>query len=413
MFCLGYGVLGGVYKLNERVNLEAGSADQRAVDVLLGHYLCGVFRLDGAAVQDAYALGEVFSHFFFEEVTDPAGGVLGVFGGGGVAGTYGPDGLVGENDALAVYVFELFDHPRELAGDLVPHATRVAFPFGLAYADDGQQVGVHGALRLSGDRVVGLAEGLAPLGVAHDHGPGPRVEEHGRGDLAGEGAGVFEVEVLRARGDPGVLGHPAHLVQAGEGDADGHVHLVGVGGTGQQGGRVLFCFPYGLVHLPVSRHHRASGHDLLLYLPGRTATPGSSLPSTYSSEAPPPVEMWLISPSSPSLLTAATESPPPTTLVASLSATAFATPSVPFAKASISKTPMGPFQKMVRASEMCPSKRATVSWPMSRPSLPDGMSSTGTVSVSTPSSIASATTTSTGRINLSSASPMRRLASSR
>ena len=43
------------------------------------------------------------------------------------------------------------------------------------------------------------------------------------------------------------------------------------------------------------------------------------------------------------------ESPPPTTDRASDSAIASATASVPLAKASISNTPMGPFQKMVRA----------------------------------------------------------------
>ncbi len=53
--------------------------------------------------------------------------------------------------------------------------------------------------------------------------------------------------------------------------------------------------------------------------PGRscsTATPGSSLPSKNSSDAPPPVEMWVILSASPCCSTAATESPPPTTTVA-------------------------------------------------------------------------------------------------
>src|SRR5690625_7871966 len=42
--------------------------------------------------------------------------------------------------------------------------------------------------------------------------------------------------------------------------------------------------------------------------------PGKGFPSTYSSEAPPPVEMWRILLAKPALFTAATESPPPTTV---------------------------------------------------------------------------------------------------
>src|SRR5436309_3369275 len=77
-----------------------------------------------------------------------------------------------------------------------------------------------------------------------------------------------------------------------------------------------------------------------------TVTPGSSRPSRNSSEAPPPVEMWLIRPARPCWVTAATESPPPTTTVAppsARSANIRATALVPWAKDGISKTPNGPF----------------------------------------------------------------------
>jgi hypothetical protein len=63
---------------------------------------------------------------------------------------------------------------------------------------------------------------------------------------------------------------------------------------------------------------------------------------------------------------AETESPPPTMVVASsLRATAWAMALVPWAKAGISKTPMGPFQMMVRASAISPAKRAMDLGPMS------------------------------------------------
>src|SRR4051794_36855681 len=54
------------------------------------------------------------------------------------------------------------------------------------------------------------------------------------------------------------------------------------------------------------------------------ATPGSSIPARNSSEAPPPVETWLIFDVTPAALIAFSESPPPTTLVAPDSATALA-----------------------------------------------------------------------------------------
>lgn len=81
------------------------------------------------------------------------------------------------------------------------------------------------------------------------------------------------------------------------------------------------------------------------YFSSRAATPGRTLPSKSSREAPPPVEMWLIFSARPAFSTAATESPPPIMVVqpepvkvARVSATA----NVPLANASHSKTPRGP-----------------------------------------------------------------------
>ena len=70
------------------------------------------------------------------------------------------------------------------------------------------------------------------------------------------------------------------------------------------------------------------------------------MPSRNSREAPPPVETWLILSARWNLFTAATESPPPTTVIAPrpvAAATRFATAAVPFANASNSNTPTGPF----------------------------------------------------------------------
>ena len=81
-----------------------------------------------------------------------------------------------------------------------------------------------------------------------------------------------------------------------------------------------------LEHLPVACDEHVSS--------GIAATPGSSLPSSSSSEAPPPVETHEIRSASPRSLIARTESPPPTTVKpARRPATARATAFVPSANA--------------------------------------------------------------------------------
>src|SRR5688572_11704598 len=80
------------------------------------------------------------------------------------------------------------------------------------------------------------------------------------------------------------------------------------------------------------------------YLSNNAATPGNSLPSKNSSDAPPPVETCVICLARPAFLTALAESPPPMTVVALDSANIFANAKVPSANFGISNTPTGPFQ---------------------------------------------------------------------
>src|SRR6201746_721903 len=103
----------------------------------------------------------------------------------------------------------------------------------------------------------------------------------------------------------------------------------------------------------------------------RTARPGSGAPSRYSRDATPPVEMWVTPDSStPRVRTAAAESPPPTTENELPAAIASATALVPPAKASISNTPTGPFQKTVAAVAMTAAKACRVGGPRARPGQP-------------------------------------------
>src|SRR5204862_7931388 len=147
-----------------------------------------------------------------------------------------------------------------------------------------------------------------------------------------------------------------------------------------------------LEHLPVPRDEHEAG----CYSGGIAATPGSSFPSSSSSEAPPPVETQETRSSRPSSVSARTESAPPTTEYAPAAATACATAFVPSAKRGHSKTPICPFQKIVLAPPIRSAKARRVCGPMSSPSQPSGSSSKAVTRASASGSNEAAATTSTG-----------------
>ena len=182
----------------------------------------------------------------------------------------------------------------------------------------GLQAGVERGGHLQRERLVGLAEVLAALGVAEHDAVDVELGEHRRRDLAGVGALGLVVHVLRVDLDARAARRVDHRLQRGERHADRDV-----GGRGrdarQQAGDEHLGLRLRLVHLPVARdQRRAVTHD-------STSTPGSVLPSISSSDAPPPVDRCVTSSSSPNCFSAAALSPPPTTVVPSQATTASAT----------------------------------------------------------------------------------------
>ncbi|KKA28345.1 hypothetical protein TD95_000174 [Thielaviopsis punctulata] len=136
----------------------------------------------------------------------------------------------------------------------------------------------------------------------------------------------------------------------------------------------------------------------------KATTPGRALPSSSSREAPPPVDTWLSLLSTPYLAATVAVSPPPimTILPASQAATAASRVAlVPLANLSISKTPHGPFHRMVADSLMVDLNSSTDLGPQSRPIQLSGMPSESEAApVLAVGEKSSAVTKSTGRTTL-------------
>src|SRR5215207_2461305 len=215
-------------------------------------------------------------------------------------------------------------------------------------------------------------------------------------------------QVLRAVAEQQLVAVHQRLHAADRGERRQHHHLDRLQlRLGQAEGDLLHQrdrLEVGEVHLPVARHQRAAGalggrhRQSSSTAVSRATMPGRVRPSRYSSDAPPPVEMWSKATSAtPSCRIAAAESPPPTTVKARLAAIASATPWVPAANGATSKTPIGPFQNTVPAPDTAPPKTLTVVGPTSSPLLPAGIASASTTCVLASSATSVATTMSTGR----------------
>ena len=136
----------------EGVDVERCAADERSVDVGLREQACGVVRLDRAAVQ----------HRHVEERLDEGVRVLGHLRRRAQAGADRPDGLVRDDEALVLR------EGGDLAAEHVLRLVGLALFERLADArDDAEPCGKRG-LGATRDALVGLAEELAPLGVADE-----------------------------------------------------------------------------------------------------------------------------------------------------------------------------------------------------------------------------------------------------
>ena len=180
---------------------------------------------------------------------------------------------------------------------------RLALGLGLADARDHVEAGSSAAVDAARHRLVGLAEVLPALGVADDRAVDPELDQHRRRDLAGERALACPVAVLREHPDVRAREGLHRLRERDVRRADRDVDVAEV--RLPQRAAELARLAWALEHLPVAGDEHQEGI---------AAIPGRSLPSSSSSEAPPPVEIHEIRSATPASCTARTESPPPTTV---------------------------------------------------------------------------------------------------
>ena len=148
--------------------VEAGAADEEAVDVGQLDQLGGVVGLDRAAVEDADAGGGL-GIALGEDGADEGDRLLRLLGRRRATRADRPDRLVGDDDPVELLSVNRRQVGLELAAQNRLGLAGVALGLALADAEDRLQPGGERRRDLAGQRLVGLAEVLAALGVAEDH----------------------------------------------------------------------------------------------------------------------------------------------------------------------------------------------------------------------------------------------------
>src|ERR1035441_1378745 len=124
----------------------------------------------------------------------------------GFSGADGPYWFVGYHQVDGFFGRDFVEGAEALAAQHVVGEVGFAFFEDFSYADNGDESGFDGGLELEVDGVVGLAEVLASFRVSDDDVGYTDREQNAGADLAGEGAFLFPMEILRADGYVRALG---------------------------------------------------------------------------------------------------------------------------------------------------------------------------------------------------------------
>ena len=179
--------------------------------------------------------------------------------GGGLASADGPDGFIGDGDAGAQV--DAREATADLAIEHIRHLACLALGQRLADGHDGVEGGSEDGSGLAIHPLVGVGEESTALAVADDDIAAVGLER-GHTDLAGEGAGLFPVDILSADGNLASANGLAHGGEVREGGADGDIAGRARGCFGdaprESGGLLLRG-----VHLPVAGNEGSAHRDLL------------------------------------------------------------------------------------------------------------------------------------------------------
>ena len=116
-----------LYDCSKRFWIEAGAADQGAVDFFFGHKRFGILRFHRAAVEDAKVVRELLAESFSGFSADQAVGLGGDLRRSCLAGSNGPDGLVGDHEFAGFLAGNRVKGPQALAAEYVFRQPRFAF----------------------------------------------------------------------------------------------------------------------------------------------------------------------------------------------------------------------------------------------------------------------------------------------
>src|SRR5262245_13741187 len=371
-----------LHDAGEGHRIEARTTHERPIDVRLGHERIDVLGLHAAPVEDPDAVGRRARGAGADLAADGVMDLLRLCGCRGPAGADRPHRLVGDDAGGDLLGADVGEGGVDLTGDDGAGRLGLALLERLADAHDRDEAGGQHGAGPPVDGLVGIAEELPALGVTDDHEDAARLAEHRDRDLARVGALWLPVAVLRGELDPRSIEGPRHHVEGREGWRDHHLPPARAADVlGQRLGE-RDRLAARAVHLPVAGDQRGAAHRAFsIGSVGSCSSarrPGSSRPSRNSSDAPPPVDTWVTAATFPARRSAATESPPPTTVVPLQAAIASATASVPRLNGSISKMPIGPFQKTVPAGSISSRKACAVAGPMSTPRRFSGKASAAT-----------------------------------
>jgi hypothetical protein len=244
------------------VGLETCSTDEGTVDVGLHREIGRVVGLDAATVLDANLVGDRWRRKRSEEATDQGVHLLGLLRRRHLPRANRPHGFIGDDRLLQVVRRDAGERTPHLRGHHVAGAACLPLFECLANAHDRDQPRGKRGLCLGVDDCVGLAEQRPPFGVAEDHVAAAKVEEHRRGDLAGEGTARLVEHVLATEGHDRLRGRERHANRL-DVDRRGAEHQFGRAGLrdpGCDGGGKLPGLRPVEVHLPVAGDDLPAGH---------------------------------------------------------------------------------------------------------------------------------------------------------